>query len=69
VAGPLTIDELAERCGANAEILRRVLRCVAATGLLRSAGPQRYELTDACRAAMDGWVFVGFRFNSVTPPT
>jgi hypothetical protein len=37
--GPLTIDELADRCGANPEILRRVLRCVAATGLLRSAGP------------------------------
>ena len=63
-AGPLTIDELAEQCGANAEILRRVLRCVAATGLLRSAGPQRYELTDACRAAMDGWAFAGFLFNA-----
>ena len=35
--GPLTIDELAGRCGASPEILRRVLRCVAATGLLRSA--------------------------------
>jgi hypothetical protein len=63
-AGPLTIDELAGRCGANPEVLRRVLRCVAATGLLRSAGPQRYELTDACRAAMDGWAFAGFRFNA-----
>jgi len=63
-AGPLTIDELAEQCGANAEILRRVLRCVAAAGLLRSAGPQRYELTDACRAAMDGWAFAGFLFNA-----
>ena len=63
-AGPLTIDELARRCGANAEILRRVLRCVAAAGLLRSAGPQRYELTDACRVAMDGWAFAGFLFNA-----
>jgi len=63
-AGPLTIGELAERCGANAEILRRVLRCVAATGLLRSAGPQRYELTDACHAAMDGWAFPGLLFNA-----
>ena len=62
--GPLTIDELADRCGANPEILRRVLRCVAATGLLRSAGPQRYELTAACRAVMDGWAFAGFRFNA-----
>ena len=63
-AGPLTIGELAARCGADAAILRRVLRCVAATGLLRSAGPQRYELTDACRAVMDGWAFAGFRFNA-----
>ena len=62
--GALTIGELAGRCGANPEILRRVLRCVAATGLLRSAGPQRYELTDACRAVMDGWAFAGFRFNA-----
>jgi len=62
--GPLTIDELAGRCGGNPEILRRVLRCVAATGLLRSAGPQRYELTDACRAVMDGWAFAGFGFNA-----
>jgi O-methyltransferase domain len=63
-AGPLTIDELARGCGANAEILRRVLRCVAAAGLLRSAGPQRYELTDACRAAMDGWAYAGVLFNA-----
>lgn len=63
-AGPLTIGELAGRCGADAEILRRVLRCVAATGLLRSAGPRRYELTDACRAAMDGWAFAGLLFNA-----
>jgi hypothetical protein len=63
-AGPLTVDELARRCGADAMILRRVLRCVAATGLLRSAGPQRYELTDACRATMDGFAFGGFRFNA-----
>jgi O-methyltransferase domain len=62
--GPLTIGELADRCGADAEILRRVLRCVAATGLLRSAGPQRYELTDACRAVLGGWAFGGFLFNA-----
>ena len=41
-----------------------MLRCVAATGLLRSSGPQRYELTGACRAAMDGFAFGGFRFNA-----
>src|ERR1700759_915142 len=50
--GALTIEELAVRCGADPEILRRVLRCVAATGLLRSAGLQRYELTDAGRAVV-----------------
>ena len=38
--------------------------CVAATGLLRSAGPQRYELTDACRAVLGGWAFGGFLFNA-----
>jgi hypothetical protein len=63
-AGPLTIGELAARCGADAAILRRVLRCVAATGLLRSAGPERYELTDACRAVLGGFVFGGFLFNA-----
>ena len=63
-AGPLTIGELAARCGADTAILRRVLRCVAATGLLRSAGPQRYELTDACRAVLGGFAFGGFLFNA-----
>lgn len=63
-AGPLTIGELAARCGADTATLRRVLRCVAATGLLRSAGPDRYELTDACRAAMDGWPFAMLRADS-----
>jgi hypothetical protein len=62
--GPLTADELAVRCSADAAILRRVLRCVAATGLLRSAGSRRYELTDACLAAMGGFAFDGFRFNA-----
>jgi O-methyltransferase domain len=63
-AGPLTVDELAARCGADAAILRRVLRSVAATGLLRSAGPQRYELTEACRAVLGGFAFGGFLFNA-----
>ena len=62
--GPLTTGELAGRCGASPGILRRVLRCVAATGLLRSAGPQRYELTGACRAVMDGRAFAGLLFNA-----
>src|ERR1700738_2478048 len=63
-AGPLTVDELAARCGADAAILRRVLRSVAATGLLRSAGPQRYELTEACQAVLGGFAFGGFLFNA-----
>lgn len=63
-AGPLTIAELADSCGADAGALKRMLRCVAATGLLRSAGPHRYSLTDACRAAMHGWPLAGLRFNS-----
>jgi hypothetical protein len=62
--GPLTVGELATRCGADAEILRRVLRCVAAAGLLRSARPHQYELTDACRAIMGGFAFGGFQFNA-----
>lgn len=62
-AGPLTVDELASRCGADAASLNRVLRCVAATGLLRSAGPRRYELTEAARVAMEGWAFAGFRYT------
>ena len=63
-AGPLTVEELADRCDANVQILRRVLRCVAATGLLRSAGTRRYELTEACRAVLGGWPFGGFLFNA-----
>lgn len=63
-AGPLTIDELAGRCGASTSALKRVLRCVAPTGLLRSAGPHRYELTEACRAEMDGAAFAGLRYNA-----
>jgi hypothetical protein len=62
--GPVSVGELAKRCGADTETLRRVLRCVAATGLLRSAGPQRYELTEACQAVLGGWAFGGFAFNA-----
>lgn len=62
-AGPLTVEELAGRCGADVSSLGRVLRCVAATGLLRSVGTGRYELTDASRAALGGWAFDGFRYT------
>lgn len=63
-AGPLTVDELASRCGANVAILKRVLRCVAAAGLLRTVGTYQYGLTDACRAAMDSWAFASLRYSS-----
>jgi SAM-dependent methyltransferase len=44
--GPLHTDELAGKCGAHAPALRRVLRELAAMGLVRSAGDSRYDLTD-----------------------
>jgi hypothetical protein len=52
--GPLTVTELASRCGADAPTLARVLRAGAATGLLRTAGPGRYALTEAGTALLDG---------------
>jgi SAM-dependent methyltransferase len=44
--GPLGSAELAERCGAHAPSLRRVLRELAGLGVIRSAGPDAYELTE-----------------------
>jgi SAM-dependent methyltransferase len=44
--GPLDAAELAARCGAHAPSLRRVLRELAAMGLVRKAGADSYELTD-----------------------
>ena len=52
--GPLTVDELADRCGANAPMLGRTLRTVASTGLLRTVSTGRYELTEAGRSMMGG---------------
>ena len=52
--GPLTVAELASRCGAHAPTLTRVLRTAAQTGLLRTAGPGRYELTAAGTALCGG---------------
>lgn len=37
---------------------------VAATGLLRSVSPGRYELTEAAQAVVDSWAMAGIRFNS-----
>jgi hypothetical protein len=52
--GPLTVTELASWCGAHAATLARVLRAAAQTGLLRTAGPGRYELTAAGTALCGG---------------
>lgn len=45
--GPLAVTELARRCGAQAPPLARVLRTVAALGLIRTASPGCYALTEA----------------------
>ncbi|MGJ6963922.1 methyltransferase [Streptosporangium sp. G11] len=45
--GALTVDELALRCGANAPALGRVLRQLASMGMVSTASPGTYELTEA----------------------
>lgn len=45
--GPLDTEELAKRCGAHAPALRRVLRELAGMGVVRKAGTDGYDLTDA----------------------
>ncbi|GAA4194343.1 hypothetical protein GCM10022252_38670 [Streptosporangium oxazolinicum] len=45
--GALTVDELALRCGANAPALGRVLRQLASMGMVATAAPGTYELTEA----------------------
>jgi len=52
--GPLSVTELASRCGAHAPALGRLLRSVAATGLLRTVSPGTYELTEAGQALVTG---------------
>ncbi|MFC4114647.1 methyltransferase [Nonomuraea zeae] len=44
--GPLDSAELARRCGAHAPSLRRVLRELASLDVVRSAGPDMYDLTE-----------------------
>jgi precorrin-6B methylase 2 len=46
-AGPRTAARLAAECGANPLVLRRMLRGLAAFGLLRRTPPDTYELTPA----------------------
>lgn len=45
--GPLTVTELAGRCGAHAPSLERVLRTLAGAGLVATVAPHTYALTDA----------------------
>lgn len=44
--GPLSVAELASRCGAHGPSLQRVLRALAAIGLVRTVGQDIYALTD-----------------------
>jgi hypothetical protein len=61
--GPLTVAELASRCGAHAPTLARLLRSVAVTGLLRTVSPCKYELTDAGQALLEGRELQRMRWN------
>ncbi|GIH74926.1 methyltransferase [Planobispora longispora] len=45
--GPLSTGELAARCGADPSALGRVLRQLASMGIVRTAAPGVYELTEA----------------------
>jgi hypothetical protein len=63
--GPLTVTELASRCGAHAPTLSRLLRATAATGLLRTVSPGRYELTEAGQALLDGTGLRRARWSAV----
>ncbi|MEV0969621.1 methyltransferase [Microtetraspora glauca] len=46
-AGPLSVTDLAAACGAHAPSLDRVMRELAAMGVVRTVAPQVYELTEA----------------------
>jgi predicted transcriptional regulator len=45
--GPLTVSELATRCGAHAPSLGRVLRTLAANGVVETVSEDTYALTEA----------------------
>jgi hypothetical protein len=62
--GPLTVAELADRCGAHAPTLGRLLRTIAATGLLARAGPDMYELTETGQALLWGRALLSVRFSA-----
>jgi hypothetical protein len=62
--GPLTVTELAMRCGADARTLGRLLRAVATTGLLRTVCPGTYALTGAGQVLLDGTELPRLRFDT-----
>lgn len=61
--GPRAVGELADRCGAHALTLGRLLRAVAQTGLVRSVPPDGYELTTAGRALLEGRRMLSLRYS------
>jgi O-methyltransferase domain/IclR helix-turn-helix domain len=62
--GPLSIAELAARCGAHAPTLRRLLRSAAQTGLVRSVPPDACELTAAGLALIEGRSALTLAYNA-----
>jgi hypothetical protein len=70
--GPLTVADLASRCGAHAPALGRLLRTTASTGLMRTVAPGTYGLTEEGRALLDGaelrrlrWTAGGEQWNAI----
>jgi len=61
--GPRTVAELADRCGADAATLGRLLRTIATTGLLRGVRRDTYELTGAGQALLGGRAVTSVRFQ------
>jgi len=63
--GPLSVTELASRCGAHAPTLARLLRAVAPTGLLRTVSPGVYELSEAGQVLLDSTELLRVRWSAV----
>jgi predicted transcriptional regulator len=63
--GPLSVTELADRCGLHAPTLSRLLRAAAPTGLLRTVSPGTYELTEAGQVLLDGTELLRTRWCTV----
>jgi hypothetical protein len=52
--GPLTADEIAEKCGAHAHSTHRLLRALSSRGLFTEVEPKKYELTGLGAALKTG---------------